>query len=72
LHDVPFITWNVPDSLLINKAKPYQLHRFFYTLCTWMNIAGKNMPLQESLFCKEFIEKPRTLSNGSPYTPIKK
>lgn len=72
LHDVPFITWNVPDSLLINKAKPYQLHRFFYTLCTWMNIGGKNMPLQESLFCKEFIEKPRTLSNGSPYTPIKK
>jgi heptose-I-phosphate ethanolaminephosphotransferase len=72
LHDVPFVTYQVPDSLLINQAKPYQLNRLFYTLCTWMNIDGNNLPWQESLFRKELMNKPRTLSNGKPYVPIVK
>jgi heptose-I-phosphate ethanolaminephosphotransferase len=72
LHDVPFITWHVADSLLINKNKPYQLNRFFYTLCDWMQIASKQNNQQESLFSNSYTPKPRTLSNGTAYTPILK
>jgi heptose-I-phosphate ethanolaminephosphotransferase len=72
LHDVPFITWQVADSLHIHQDKPYQLNLFFYTLCSWLQIDGNNLPWQESLFRKEYIEKPRTLSNGSAYQKILK
>jgi heptose-I-phosphate ethanolaminephosphotransferase len=70
LHDVPMITWHVADSLLTNKNKPYQLNRMFYTLCSWMNIDGKNLPWQESIFRKEYVEKKRTLCNGKEYQKI--
>jgi heptose-I-phosphate ethanolaminephosphotransferase len=70
LHDVPFITWRIADSALLNKNNPYQLNRFFYTLCDWMQISSTNFAPQESLFSPALITKPRSLSNGTLYKSI--
>jgi heptose-I-phosphate ethanolaminephosphotransferase len=72
LHDVPFITWNVNDSLLANTNKAFQLSNFAPSLCYWMNIKSERFADSTILFSKQYKEQKRYLNNGEIYTPIKK
>jgi heptose-I-phosphate ethanolaminephosphotransferase len=67
LHEVPFVTWNMPDSFNINYNKPIQMENFAKSLCTWMNIKSPFFLNEKNIFNCGYVPSLRVLGNGAIY-----
>jgi heptose-I-phosphate ethanolaminephosphotransferase len=67
LHEVPFLTWNMPDSLNLNCSKPIQMKNFANSLCTWMGVNSTRFDKAKDIFRMEYEPAVRLLGNGAVY-----